>query len=55
MVTKEINDYIYIAGGLGQIARNFLNTGSYELIFGVLQALGIYFKEIKNLLKIFIF
>ena len=31
---------------------NFLNTGSYELIFRVLQALGIY---LKNISKNFIF
>ena len=31
------------------------NTWSWELIFGVLEALGIYFNEIKKVLKIFIF
>ena len=35
--------------------RIFKDNDSWELIFGVLQALGIYFKETKNILNFFIF
>ena len=35
--------------------RIFKDNDSWELIFGVLQALGIYFNETKNILDFFIF
>ena len=47
---SEISTCDFPIGG-----RIFKDNDSWELIFGVLQALGIYFKETKNILKFFIF